>query len=160
MISIIAAMSKNGVIGNNNSLIWKLPADMKRFKYLTTGNTIIMGRKTYESIGRSLPNRRNIIITSNLTYQADRCEICSSLESALELCKESNIFIIGGGQIYKQSLSIADNINLTIIDEYFDGDTYFPDIGKEWVKISKNDYLPDDQNKYRYSFIDYEKYKF
>ncbi len=105
-------MSKNRVIGDSNSLIWSLPNDLKRFKQLTTGQTVIMGRKTYESIGRPLPNRRNIIITRDENYEAIGCEIVNSLEEALLLSGE-DCFIIGGGEIYKQSLPIADKIYLT-----------------------------------------------
>ena len=159
MISIIVATSKNRVIGNNNSLIWKLPADLKRFKQITTDNTIVMGRKTYESIGKPLPNRRNIIITRDTNYLVDNCEIVNSLEEALMLCN-NDCFIIGGGEIYKQSIDIADKIYLTLVQEDFEGDTYFPEIGKEWTKVFREDYEGDEKNEHKYSFIDYERYKF
>lgn len=159
MISIIVATSKNRVIGNNNSLIWKLPADLKRFKQITTGNTIVMGRKTYESIGKPLPNRRNIIITRDTNYLADNCEIVNSIEEALMLCN-NDCFIIGGGEIYKQSIDIADKIYLTLVQEDFEGDTYFPEIGKEWTKVIREDFEPDEKNAHKYSFINYEKYNF
>lgn len=159
MISIIVATSKNRVIGNNNSLIWKLPADLKRFKQITTGNTIVMGRKTYESIGKPLPNRRNIIITRDTNYLVDNCEIVNSLEEALMLCN-NDCFIIGGGEIYKQSIDIADKIYLTLLQEDFEGDTYFPEIGKEWTKVIREDFEPDEKNAHKYSFINYEKYNF
>lgn len=159
MIKIIVAMSKNRVIGNNNSLIWKLPADLKRFKQITTDNTIVMGRKTYESIGKPLPNRRNIIITRNLEYQVDGCEIVSSLEEAL-LLTGSNCFIIGGGEIYKQSLELADKIYLTLVHKEFEGDTKFPELGSEWATIDTEDFKADNKNEYDYSFIEYERYDF
>jgi len=159
MIKIIAAMSKNRVIGDSNSLIWSLPNDLKRFKQLTTGQTVIMGRKTYESIGRPLPNRRNIIITRDENYEAIGCEIVNSLEEALLLSGE-DCFIIGGGEIYKQSLPIADKIYLTLIQEDFQGDTSFPELGDEWVKISREDHESDEKNPHKYSFIEYEKYNF
>lgn len=159
MISIIVATSKNRVIGNNNSLIWKLPADLKRFKQITTGNTIVMGRKTYESIGKPLPNRRNIIITRDTNYLVDNCEIVNSIEEALMLCN-NDCFIIGGGEIYKQSIDIADKIYLTLVQEDFEGDTYFPEIGKEWTKVGREDFEPDEKNAHKYSFINYEKYNF
>jgi dihydrofolate reductase len=159
MISIIVATSKNRVIGNNKSLIWKLPADLKRFKQITTGNTIVMGRKTYESIGKPLPNRRNIIITRDTNYLVDNCEIVNSLEEALMLCN-NDCFIIGGGEIYKQSIDIADKIYLTLVQEDFEGDTYFPEIGKEWTKVIREDFEPDEKNAHKYSFINYEKYNF
>jgi len=159
MIIIIVATSKNRVIGNNNSLIWKLPADLKRFKQITTGSTVVMGRKTYESIGKPLPNRRNIIITRDTNYLVDNCEIVNSLEEALMLCN-NDCFIIGGGEIYKQSIDIADKIYLTLVQEDFEGDTYFPEIGKEWTKVSREDFEPDEKNAHKYSFINYEKYNF
>lgn len=155
MISIIVAMSSNRVIGNDNSLIWNIPEDLKNFKRLTTNNTILMGRKTYESIGRLLPNRRNIIITRDLEYYVDGAETVNSLEEALLLCNK-NCFIIGGGEIYKQSMNIADKIYLTFIDEKFEGDTYFPELDDSWVEVLREDKF----NEYKYSFIEYEKYKF
>ena len=160
MINLIAAVSKNWVISNNNTLIWKLPADLKRFKEITSGHPVIMGRKTYESIGRPLPNRRNIIITRDVNYSVDGCEVTHSLTDALELVKDSEVFIIGGGEIYQQSMSIADRIYLTIVHENFNGDTYFPEIGDEWIKVKREDHQPDEKNQYKYSFIDYEKYTF
>lgn len=159
MIKIIVATSRNRVIGNDNTLIWHLPADLKNFKRLTTGSVVIMGRKTYESIGKPLPYRRNIIITRDENYKVDNCEIVNSLEEALLICFE-NCFIIGGGEIYKQVLPIADEIYLTLIDEVFEGDTYFPEIGDDWFESERQDFEPDEKNKYKYSFIKYERYKF
>ena len=159
MIKIIVAMSKNRVIGNNNELIWKLSSDLKRFKELTTNNPVVMGRKTYESIGRPLPNRRNIIITRNLEYEVDDCEIVSSLEEAL-LLTGGDCFIIGGGEIYKQSLKIADRIYLTLVHKDFEGDTTFPELDKDWVKTSCSDFDADEKNEYNYSFIEYDRYEF
>ena len=159
MVKIIVAMSKNRVIGNNNQLIWKLSSDLKRFKELTTGNPIVMGRKTFESIGKPLPNRRNIIITRNNDYIVEGCEIVSSLEEAL-LLTNNNCFIIGGGEIYKQALDITDKIYLTLVHKDFEGDTIFPELGKEWAKISRKDFEADDKNEYKYSFIEYERYEF
>ena len=159
MIKIIVATSKNRVIGDSNSLIWHLPSDLKRFKELTTGNTIVMGRKTYESIGRPLPNRRNIIITRDTKYEVDSCETVNSLEQALMICN-NNCFIIGGGEIYKQSMDIADEIYLTLVHEDFDGDTTFPEIGSEWKMVTSQDFEPDEKNKHKYSFIEYMKFGF
>lgn len=159
MITIIVATSKNKVIGDSNSLIWHLPADLKRFKELTTGNPIVMGRKTYESIGRPLPNRRNIIITRDVKYDVEGCEVVNSLEEALMICN-NNCFIIGGGEIYKQSMSIADQICLTLVHEDFEGDTEFPEIGSEWKMVTSQDFEPDEKNKHKYSFIEYVKFVF
>jgi len=155
MIRIIAAMSKNRVIGDSNALIWHLPEDLKRFRQLTTDNVIVMGRKTYESIGKPLPNRRNIIITRDLDYSAEGCEVVSSLEEAL-LLSNSDCFIIGGGEIYRQAIDIADRIYLTLIDKEFEGDTSFPEI-KDWVEVSCEDFSNDD---FKYSFIQYERFSF
>ena len=152
-------MSKNRVIGNNNELIWKLSSDLKRFKELTTGHPVVMGRKTYESIGRPLPNRRNIIITRNSEYEVEGCETVSSLEEAL-LLTNNDCFIIGGGEIYKQSLEVADKIYLTLVHKDFEGDTTFPELGKEWATIDTNDFEADEKNEYNYSFIEYDRYEF
>ena len=152
-------MSKNRVIGNNNELIWKLSSDLKRFKELTTSHSVVMGRKTYESIGRPLPNRRNIIITRNLEYKVDGCEIVSSLEEAL-LLTNNDCFIIGGGEIYNQSIELADRIYLTLVHKEFEGDTTFPELGKEWAKMSRKDFESDEKNEYNYSFIEYDRYEF
>lgn len=159
MVKIIVAMSKNRVIGNNNQLLWKLSSDLKRFKELTTDNSIVMGRKTFESIGKPLPNRRNIIITRNNNYDVEGCEFVSSLEEAL-LLTNNNCFIIGGGEIYKQALDITDRIYLTLVHKDFEGDTKFPELGKVWAKISRKDFEADEKNEYKYSFIEYERYEF
>jgi len=149
-------MSKNRVIGNDNTLIWYLPEDLKRFKQLTTGNAIVMGRKTYESIGRALPNRRNIIITRDINYSVYGCEIVNSIEEAI-LITGGDCFIIGGGEIYRQALDKADLIYLTLIDKEFEGDTLFPDIGDNWKEISKEDF---ENNDFNWSFIQYERFTF
>lgn len=155
MINIIVAMSKNRVIGDSNTLIWHLPEDLKRFRQLTTGNTIVMGRKTYESIGKPLPNRRSIIITRDPDYSVEGCEVVNSLEEAL-LLSNSDCFIIGGGEIYRQVIDIADRIYLTLINKEFEGDTSFPEL-KDWVEISYEDFDNDD---FEYSFIQYERFTF
>ena len=155
MINIIVTMSKNRVIGDSNTLIWHLPEDLKRFRQLTTGNTIVMGRKTYESIGKPLPNRRSIIITRDPDYSVEGCEVVNSLEEAL-LLSNSDCFIIGGGEIYRQVIDIADRIYLTLINKEFEGDTSFPEL-KDWVEISYEDFDNDD---FEYSFIQYERFTF
>lgn len=130
-ISIIAAVGKNLELGKGNDLIWHFREDMKFFKEMTTSNTVIMGRKTFESLPKALPNRRNIVISSNDSYDAPGCEVVSSVEDALKLAGEDNIFIIGGGRIYEQLLPLADNLYLTEIDaECNDADTYFPAFNK------------------------------
>ena len=154
-ISLIAALGKNHVIGNENSLIWKIPNDMKRFREITNGKPVIMGRKTFESIGRPLPNRTNIIITNDKNYKARGCIVVHSLNDALEASKSADeIMVIGGAQIYSQFLPLADKMYLTIIDADFEGDAYFPKFDeKEWKIVGKEDH----SDNYNYSFVDFER---
>lgn len=159
MIKIIVAISKNRVIGDSNKLIWSLPNDLKRFKELTTGHAVVMGRKTYQSIGKPLPYRRNIIITRDPDFKVEGCEVVNSLEEALLLCF-SNCFIIGGGEIYRQTLHIADKIYMTQIDEDFEGDTTFPELDKSWYVSKQEKFLSDEKNPHNYSFIFYERFEF
>ncbi|MGI4020492.1 MAG: dihydrofolate reductase [Janthinobacterium lividum] len=158
IISLVVAVSANQVIGKNNQLIWHLPADLKHFKQLTTGHTVFMGRKTYDSIGKPLPNRRNIVISRSVN-QLEGCEIAPSLEAALKLSsEEKKIFIIGGAEIYRQSLLLANRIYLTRIHQDFDGDTFFPEIDlKIWQETERENFLPDEKNKLSYSFITLNK---
>jgi len=158
-ISIVVAISSNNAIGKNNQLLWHLPADLKHFKNITTGHTIIMGRKTYDSIGKPLPNRRNIIITRQKDLQLDGVEVVNSLDEALTLCKdEKEIFVIGGAEIYKQAISICDKIYLTRVHQNFDADAFFPELDNEtWKEISKEDHLPDEKNKFAYTFSTLER---
>jgi dihydrofolate reductase len=159
ILSLIAAVSKNNMIGNNNELIWHLPADLAHFKKITSGNTIIMGRKTYESIGRALPNRRNIVISRQEGYSAPGCEIMQSLQDAVDTClQEKEVFIIGGGEIYKQVLPVADKIYLTRVYHEFEGDTRFPDINfSNWKLITYVKHHADEKNSFDYSFSEYER---
>ncbi|MDM8159131.1 dihydrofolate reductase [Labilibaculum sp. K2S] len=156
-VSIIVAVSRNQVIGKDNQLIWKLSADLKRFKALTTGNTIIMGRKTFESIGKPLPNRTSVIITRQADYVAEGCIVVNSLEQALEkYSDQEEVFIIGGGTIYKEALAKANKIYYTKVHKDFEGDTFFPALDlKEWKSVSREDCFPDEKNEVPYSFIDY-----
>lgn len=129
-ISIIAAVSENRVIGKDNKLLWRIPEDLKRFRELTTGHPIIMGRRTFESIGRFLPDRINIVITSDETFEAEGCIVCHSLEGAIETAKAAEpekIFIIGGGRVFEQAIGLADKLYLTVVEGEFEGDTFFPD---------------------------------
>ena len=128
-LTIIAAVSINNVIGNNNKLIWKLSNDFKRFKNLTTNHSVIMGRKTFESLPNPLPGRDNIVITRDTNYSKPNIQVCSSIEDAINLTKiDTQPFIIGGGEIYTQTINIVDRIELTRVHEEFDGDAYFPEI--------------------------------
>lgn len=157
IISIIAAIGENRELGLNNKLLWHIPEDLKRFRQFTTGHVVIIGRKTYESIGKPLPNRTNIIITRDPNFQATGCIITHSLEEALKVAKEkekSEIFIIGGGQIYKQAIDIADKLYLTIIDAAFAADTFFPVYSKFDKIISKEE---KQNEKYKYTFLIFTK---
>ena len=157
-ISLIAAVSKNGVIGENNSLIWKIPEDMKRFRQLTTGKPVIMGRKTFESIGKPLPNRTNVIITRDKNYNAEGCVVVHSVDEALKAAKGAEeVMVIGGAQIYSQFLPIADKMHLTFIDKDFEGDAYFPEYNQnEW----KETFREEHQNEqFKYSFVNLERIK-
>lgn len=149
MVNIIVAYSENLTIGKDNGLLWKQSADLKRFKELTTGKTVVMGRKTFDSIGRPLPNRRNIVITRQ-NIQIPGVEVVNSIEEAISL--DENIFIIGGGEIYKKSIILADRIYLTKIHVVIEGDTYFPEIGG-WLVESKIRFNKDEKNQYDYSYI-------
>lgn len=154
IISLIAAMGRNHVIGKDNSLPWKLPGDMKRFKELTVGKPVIMGRKTFESIGRPLPNRTNIILTRDRNYKAAGCVVAHSLNEALEAAKGKEIMVAGGEQIFREFLPKADKMYLTFIDKDFEGDAYFPKYNEnEWKEIRKEGH----SNDYSYTFVDLER---
>ncbi len=139
MISIIVAIARNGVIGNGNALIWRIAEDLRRFKALTTGHPVIMGRKTYESIGCPLPNRTNVVVTRRKDYRPEGCLVAGSLEQAVGLFDPSEeIFIIGGAQIYAQAMPMADRLYLTEIDSDYEGDTRFPEWKREeWTLLSE-----------------------
>ncbi len=155
MLSIIVAVGKNNVIGKDNQLVWHLPRDMKHFKETTTGHYIIMGRKTFESNGRPLPNRTNVIITRDKDYKAEGCVVVHSLEEAVNLAKDDpEPFVIGGGVIYKLAMPIVDRIYLTQIHHKFEGDTFFPEINMDdWNETEKRDFEPDEKNKYAFTIL-------
>lgn len=156
---IIVAYDKNRIIGANNSLLWlgEMSADMRRFRELTTGNVVIMGRKTFDSIGRPLPNRQNIVITRQ-PLVIDGVQVVHSLDDAYKQAESGkDIYVIGGGQIFEQALADADSVLATQIDATFDGDTYFPILSDEWHETLRQDYISDDKNRYNYSFITYTK---
>ena len=161
MITIIAAIGLNNELGKDNDLIWHLPADLRRFKKVTSGHTIVMGRKTFESIGKPLPNRRSILITRNTSYHKDGCEIVHSLEDAIKLIQDQeHAFIIGGAQIYREAIEkkLVDQLDITKVHQNFDADVFFPTLElSSWEEISEETFLPDDKNKYTYSFLSYKK---
>ena len=152
-------MGRNRALGKNNGLIWHLPADLKRFKEVTRGHHVIMGRKTYESLGRPLPHRTNIIISRNPNFKAEGCIVVGSLEKALDEAKsDPNPYILGGAQIYEQALSVADRMDLTLVHEDFEADAFFPDFNSEdWIETSRQDFKKDEKNGYDYSFVQYKK---
>jgi dihydrofolate reductase len=158
IVSDVVAISENHIIGKDNKLLWYLPNDLRHFKEITSGHTIIMGRKTFESVGKPLPKRRNIIITrQDITIEG--CEVVNSIEAALALCAgEEEVFIVGGAEIYKLSLHLTNRIYLTIVHKQFDGDSFFPEINKrEWKEVSREDHQPDEKNSLPYSFITLER---
>jgi len=156
-VSLIVAVAKNGVIGVNNTLPWHLSEDLKHFKSLTTGHTIIMGRKTYESIGRPLPNRRNIVISRNSNTSYEGVEVVHSLEDAFSIStNDKEVFVIGGSNIYEQALSFVDQLYITEIKKSFLGDAFFPEINKQiWIEYSRDDHVTNDGLEF--SFVKYQK---
>ena len=160
MLKILVAFDENRVIGKNNALIWHLPADLKRFKALTTGQVIIMGRKTYESIGRPLPLRRNIILTHDKQFIAEGCEICHHPDDILNaLSNEQEIMVIGGATLFELWLPIADCLYITYIDGEFEGDVFFPEWDFiQWNKITHETHAADDKNPHDYVFTAWKRY--
>ncbi len=159
MKSIIVAYDEDRGIGADNDLLWQrdLPADLRHFKDLTSGHAIIMGFRTYQSIGRPLPNRRNIVI-SNRPTDIDGVEVVSDLQAAYDLAKNSEIFVIGGGKTYDAALSSVDRIFATEVKAKFQADTFFPKINiNEWQEISREAHEADDKNKYSYDFVIYKR---
>jgi dihydrofolate reductase len=157
-ISLIVAKSNNNVIGKNNQLIWHLPADLKHFKTITMGHTVVMGRKTYESMMKPLPGRTNVVITRQDNYHPEGITIEPSLEDALKDLKVEEVFIIGGGEIFKQAMAVANKLYITEIHADFEGDTFFPEINQNvWVKTEEEKHLKDEKNPYDYTYITYQR---
>ena len=158
-VTLIAAASENNIIGKDNKLIWRLSDDLKHFKELTKGHFVIMGRKTFESMPKALPNRTNVIITRKTDYKAENAIVVNSLEKALKVAENDNQpFIIGGGEIYKLSMEIADRIELTRVHTSIKGDTSFPEINLEkWQEVKNEKRLKDEKNEYDFSFLRYDK---
>lgn len=155
MVTFVVAAAENNAIGKDNQLLWKLPTDLKHFKTITSGSTVIMGRKTFDSMGKPLPNRRNIVITRNPDLKIDGAEVTQSLEAALKLCKdEAEVFVIGGAEIYKAALNRTDKIYLTRVHQNFDGDAFFPELDLDkWVETAREYHKPDEKNPIPFSFI-------
>jgi dihydrofolate reductase len=158
-VSLIAAISENGAIGKDNRLLFHISDDLRRFKKLTSGHPVIMGRKTFESIGRPLPSRTNIVVTRDRPYKAAGCIVSHSLEDAIEIAKKNppaggEIFIIGGGQIYSQAIKIADKLYLTLVEGEYEADTFFPD----YSQFKKVVFKQSGENRvYKYKFLELER---
>ncbi|MEQ8424745.1 MAG: dihydrofolate reductase [Cyclobacteriaceae bacterium] len=164
IISLIAAISENRVIGKDNDLPWRLPDDMKFFMQTTSGHHVLMGRKNYDSLPekfRPLPNRTNIVVTRQKTFMATGCEIVNSIQEGIELAKangESELFIIGGAQIYEQALPVADKLYLTEIKAEIKGDTFFPKFdSQQWSETSRKPHAADERHAYPFDFVTYQR---
>lgn len=165
-ISLIAAVSQNGVIGRNNDLPWRLPDDMKYFMSTTTGHHVIMGRKNYDSLPekfKPLPNRTNIVVTRQKNFVAKGCQVVNSIQEGIAIAKkekESSLFVIGGAEIYRATLPIADYLFLTEIKADIEGDTFFPAFDKsDWAEITRKAHSVDEKHKYSFDFVIYERKK-
>jgi len=159
-IALVAALDENNGIGKDNKLLCYLPADLKRFKKLTTGSSIVMGRKTFESLPNGpLPNRRNIVITRNTNYAFDGIEVIHSINEVFDICKnEEKVFVIGGEEIYKIFLEKADLLYITRTHHQFEADAFFPEFSDtNWSLINEHKNQADDKNKFDYSFLDYKR---
>lgn len=159
MITLIAAAAENNALGKDNDLLWHLPEDFKRFKQITSGHHIIMGRKTFESFPKPLPNRTHIIITRQEDYLAEGCLVVHSLEEAIEIAPQNEeVFIIGGAQIYKQALPFADKIDLTRVHIELDADAFFPEFNtSEWDLVFSEKHFKDEKHQYDFTFETYIK---
>ena len=158
-VSLIVALSENNVIGKGNTLPWRLSADLKRLKGLTMGHHIIMGRKTWESLGRPLPGRKHVIITRSKDYEVEGATVVHSIEEALEASKgDDQVFIFGGGEIFKMALPFVEKIYMTRVHKHIEGDAFFPKLDDgDWKEILREDHRADEKNEYDYSFIDYQR---
>lgn len=158
-LSLIVAMAKNRVIGADNTLPWHLPADLKHFKALTMGHHIVMGRKTYESIGKPLPGRTTVVVTRNANYSVPGVIVASSLEVAISACgNDEEIFVIGGAELYRQAIKLADRIYLTEIDADIPGDAHFTEFDRKlWQETGRVNNVPDEKNLYSYHFVVYDR---
>jgi len=158
-VSLIAAMAENRVIGVNNTLPWQLPADLRHFRRITTGHHVIMGRRNYESIGKPLPDRTNIVVTRDPSYRAPGCLVRHSIEDALASAQnDPEVFVIGGAEIYRQALEHADRLYLTLVHAHIPGDTYFPPFDQDhWQEVSRERHEPDEKNHHACTFLVYDR---
>lgn len=165
-VALIAAMARNRAIGRENGLPWRISGDLKFFKRTTLGKPIVMGRKTFESIGRPLPGRENIVISRNPGWSADGVVSALSLEAALEMARRSAVetgaeeaMVIGGAQIYRQALPLATRLYLTEVDAEVDGDAFFPEVGDQWRESSRECFEASDRDEYSYCLVQYDRFK-
>ena len=157
-ITLVAAMATNSAIGLDGQMPWHLPRELKHFKETTMGKPIVMGRKTWESIGRALPGRQNLVVTRNPEFSAPGCDVAGSLEAAVEMAAGKEVMIIGGGQLYAEALPFADRMVLTLVDCEPEADTWFPGWDEtEWTETASRDELPDEKNPLAYRVMDLEK---
>jgi dihydrofolate reductase len=159
-VTLIAAIAKNRVIGKDGDLPWRLPADFRHFKRTTVGHPLIMGRRTFESLGKPLPDRTNIVVTRNRDYRPEGAVVVASFDEAMRVARSENedIFIGGGEEVFRHFLSTADRMILTWIDEEFEGDTFFPPFDeREWRVVRREEHEPDEKNPHRYEFVWYER---
>ena len=159
MISIIVAVAGNGVIGSGNQMPWHISEDLRRFKAITTGHPVIMGRKTFESLGRPLPNRTNVVITRNPSYVAEGAAVVGSLSEALDMFPaDEEVFVIGGGEIYRQAMDVADRLYITRVAEPFEGDTTFPEVDENRWRVTWREAHPcGEKFPHPFEFIDYQR---
>ena len=160
MITIVVAIGKNGEIGLNNQLLWHMPKDLKHFKEITSGHPVVMGRKTYESIGKALPNRTNIVVSRKDNWFEEGILIVGSLKEALKFAQKinENIMILGGAEVFKQTLDLADRLEVTLVEESFEADTFFPKIdAKIWKLTHEENHEKDEKNPYDFKFLTYER---
>lgn len=157
MLSMIVAMDDNRLIGQDNQLPWRLPADLQYFKRVTMGHMVVMGRKTFESIGRALPGRRNLVLTRNEAYQATGCTVIHTLEE-IDSSPEEEVFIIGGAEIFREMLPQARRLYITKIHAAFEGDAYFPEVDEsQWRLLSSESGVVDEENLYPYEYLVFER---
>jgi dihydrofolate reductase len=161
MIIIIAAVAENNALGKDNDLLWHLPKDFKRFKEITSGHHIVMGRKTFESFPKPLPNRTHVIISRQKNFEPEGCIVVENLEKAIAVCPQNeNLFIIGGGEIYTQSISLADQLDITRVHHSFEADVYFPEIDSEIWELTSETFNPkDEKHLFDYTFQKYTRKK-
>ncbi|WP_299939614.1 dihydrofolate reductase [uncultured Microbulbifer sp.] len=165
-VALIAAVARNGAIGKDNGLPWRLSGDLRFFKQITMGKPVVMGRKTFESIGRPLPGRNNIVITRNASWQANGVEVVASLQAGLSRARKwalkagaAEVMVIGGAQIYRLALPLAARLYITEVDAEVDADAFFPKLDDSWVEIVRECYPASDRNEYNYALVQYDRFK-